>query len=207
MGTKRALERRLSRVRGFEDPRADLEQYPTPADIAAHIVHLADLNGDLDGVVVDLGAGTGTLALGAALRSPRRVLGIERDGAALALARENARRIDPDTEIDWLLADATRLPLRPRGATVLMNPPFGAQRGNEGADRRFLDAAREVAGVVYSIHNAGSREFVESFVADNGGTVTHAYELAFDIDRQFAFHEEERRTIRAECYRSSWRGT
>lgn len=204
MTSKRALEQRLSRVQGFDAPRAALEQYPTPAEIAAHLVHLADLNDDLNGVVVDLGAGTGILGLGAALRRPRRVIGIERDPAALALARDNERRVAPTTGIDWLLADATRPPLEGSDATVLMNPPFGAQYGNEGADRRFLDATREFADVVYSIHNAGSRGFVESFVADGGGEITHAYELALETDRQFDFHEAERETIRAECYRTLW---
>jgi putative methylase len=206
MSSKRALERRLADVRGFERPRAALEQYPTPAGIAAQLVHLADLQGDLSGVVVDLGTGTGMLALGAAFRAPERVIGLDRDPAALETARANERRTNPPVGVDWLLGDGGRPPLCPRDATVLMNPPFGAQRGNEGADRRFLDAARGFADVIYSIHNAGSRGFVESFVADHGGEITHAYELELDVDRQFAFHEEERRTITAECYRSSWRG-
>lgn len=202
MDTKRALERRLSRVRGFESPRAELEQYPTPADIAAHLVHMADLRGDLDDTVLDLGTGTGMLALGAALRVPRRVIGLDADPAALATARENERLVDPSIGIDWLLGDGGRLPLCPSEATVLMNPPFGAQTGHRGADRRFLAAAIGAADVIYSIHNAGSREFVESFLDDRGWEVTHAYELAFDLDRQFDFHERGRKTIRAECYRS-----
>jgi putative methylase len=206
MGSKRALERRLSRVRGFERPRIELEQYPTPAGIAAQLVHLADLQGDLEGCVVDFGTGTGMLALGAALRAPERVIGLDRDPDALARARENERRIAPPRAVEWLLGDGGRPPLCSEGATVLMNPPFGAQRGQKHADRRFLEGTLGFASVIYSIHNAGSREFVESFVADHGGEVTHAYGLAFDLERQFAFHDEERRTIQAECYRSSWRG-
>lgn len=205
MGSKRALERTLSRIRGFEQPRVELEQYPTPAEIAAQLVHLADLRGDLEGCVVDLGTGTGMLALGAALRASGLVIGLDRDAVALARARENERLIDPPREVEWLLGDGGRPPLCPTDATVLMNPPFGAQRGRRHADRRFLEGAREFAGVIYSIHNAGSREFVESFVEDHGGRVTDAYELAFDLENRFEFHEEERRTIRAECYRSSWR--
>lgn len=204
MGSKRALERTLSRVRGFERPRVELEQYPTPAGIAAQLVHLADLQGDLEGCVVDLGTGTGMLALGAALRGPERVIGLDRDADALARARENERRIAPPIGVEWLLGDGGRPPLCLTDATVLMNPPFGAQRGRRHADRRFLEGARGFAGVIYSIHNAGSRGFVESFVEDHGGRVTHAYELAFDLEDQFEFHEEDRRTIRAECYRSSW---
>lgn len=205
METKRALERHLADVQGFSEPRVELEQYPTPAGIAAQLVHIADLRGDLDGIVVDLGTGTGRLALGAALRGAR-VLALDADRAALEIARENERRIAPDGRIDWLCGDGGRPPIRLSNATVLMNPPFGAQHGNRGADRRFLDAASGFADVIYSIHNAGSREFVESFVTDRGGEVTHAYELAFDLDRQFDFHEEETKSIRAECYRSSWRG-
>ncbi len=203
MDTKRALERRLSRVRRFEDPRVGLEQYPTPAGIAAQLVHIADLQGDLDGWVVDMGTGTGTFAIGAALRGAR-VLALDADRARLETARENERRIVPDGKIDWLCGDGGRLPVRPRNATVLMDPPFGAQRGNRGADRRFLTAAFDIANVIYSIHNAGSRDFIESIVADHGGEITHAYELAFDLDQQFDFHESATKTIRAECYRSEY---
>ena len=207
MHSKRALEMRLSEVAGFDAPRADLEQYATPADVAAHVVHLAEVQGDLSGTVVDLGTGTGMLALGAAFAGPERVVAVERDADALETARENERRIDSPTPVAWLLGDATRPPLcDPAGpVTVLMNPPFGAQRGNVHADRRFLDAVAGLADVSYSIHNAGSREFVESFAADHGGTVTHAFRAAFDLPNQFAFHERERATVDAEVFRVEWR--
>jgi putative methylase len=85
-----------------------------------------------------------------------------------------------------------------------MNPPFGAQSGNEHADRRFLRTAAEIAGVSYSLHNEGSREFVESFAADNGGEVTHAFAAEFDLPGQFEFHDQDSRTITAELYRIEW---
>jgi putative methylase len=207
MESKRTLEKRLSQVEGFEEPNVELEQYPTPAEIASQLVHLADLQGDLDSVIVDLGTGTGMLAIGAALRGAKRVIALDADRGVLEQARTNEQRVSPPLEIDWLLGDGGRLPVSLSNATVLMNPPFGAQRDNRGADRRFLDAASEIADVIYSIHNAGSREFVESFIRDQGGEITHAYELMFDIESQFKFHKEETKTIRAECYRSSWRGT
>ncbi|MFB6072396.1 MAG: METTL5 family protein [Halobacterium sp.] len=201
---KRALERRLADAEGFRDPSAALEQYPTPADLAAHLVHLADLQGDLaERAVADLGAGTGMLALGAATREPARVLAVERDPAALAVACENESLVDPGVSVDWLLGDATRPPLAAVD-TVLMNPPFGAQRGSEHADRRFLAAASDLAAVSYSIHNAGSREFVESFAADEGGDVTHAFAAEFDVEKQFAFHTSERETLSVEVFRIDW---
>ncbi|QLG27484.1 methyltransferase domain-containing protein [Halorarum halophilum] len=211
--SKRALEGKLAVVAGFTDPTAALEQYPTPPDLAAHIVHLADLRGDVAGhTVVDLGAGTGMFALGAALRGAARVVGLELDRDALAVARANERRVGARTPIHWVNADATRAPLcfgepdaaTPDAITVLMNPPFGAQSGNEHADRRFLETVASFADVSYSLHNAGSEEFVESFVDDAGGEVTDAFRATFALDRQFDHQTAERRELDAEAYRIEW---
>lgn len=203
---RRTLERRLEAVEGFREPRADLEQYPTPADLTAHLVHLAALRGDLgDRTVVDLGAGTGRLALGAALGGAARVVGVERDPDALAIARGNERRLAAPAGVDWVLGDATRPPVCPDdGTTVLMNPPFGAQRGNEHADRAFLDAAARLGTVSYSIHNEGSRGFVEAFAGDRGGRVTDAFAATLTVDRQFPFHAAERADLPAEAFRIEW---
>jgi putative methylase len=206
--TKAALERRLSRAKDFPDPRVEWEQYATPADLAAHLVHLADVQGDLAGrTVVDLGTGTGMLALGAACRGPARVLALDRDPAALACARANERRVGPAVAVEWLLGDATRAPFCFSGAsrvTVLMNPPFGAQTGNEHADRAFLKTASEIAAVSYSIHNAGSREFVESFAEDEGGEVTHAFRAELSLPRRFDHQTSEREVVEAEVFRIAW---
>jgi putative methylase len=206
MSSRSALETQLAVVAGFDDPRADLEQYPTPPGLAAHVVHAADLNGDIeDRLVVDLGTGTGMLALGAALRGPTHVVGVDIDRTALTTAAENRRRVGTTTPIGWVCADATAAPIRPTGpTTVLMNPPFGAQDGNEHADRAFLATAARLADVSYSVHNAGSREFIEAFAADNGGSVTHGFHAALDLDRQFAFHDADTESIDAEIYRIEW---
>lgn len=203
---KRALERRLGTLEDFAEPRADLEQYATPADVAAHVVHRADLEGDVrNRTVLDMGAGTGVLALGVAARGPERILALEVDPNALAVARENEGVFDPDVSVDWIRADATRPPIVPEGSvTVVSNPPFGAQDGNEGVDRAFLAAAADLADVSYTIHNAGSRDFVEAFVADAVGEVTHAFEATFVVDRQFPFHSEDSREFAVEVYRIEW---
>jgi putative methylase len=199
------LERELSVVSSFNDPRVEWEQYLTPADVAAHLVHLAGIQGDLSTTVVDLGTGTGMLALGAALSGTAPVVGIDLDEDALDIAYENERRVTPPISPDWVCGDATRPPICPdEPVTVLMNPPFGAQRGSEHADRAFLDAAVDIATVSYSIHNAGSQEFIESFAGDHGGIVTHAFAVDLDMPRQFHFHTTEKQTIDAEAYRIEW---
>ncbi|WP_229122587.1 METTL5 family protein [Halapricum desulfuricans] len=205
MVTKSALAQQLGVVAGFDDPRAPLEQYRTPPEVAASLIHTADLQGDIEGrTVVDLGCGTGMLALAAALRGPRRVVGVDLDAAPLATARDNERRVGTTSAVDWVRADATKLPLSVENATVVMNPPFGAQDGNEHADRAFLETASEIATVSYSIHNEGSQSFVESFAADNGGDVTHAFAVELDIPHQFDFHESGTEVIDAEAFRIEW---
>ncbi|MFD1571737.1 METTL5 family protein [Halorubrum laminariae] len=206
MASKRSLAAKLGVVTGFENPQASLEQYPTPPELAAHVIHLADLHGDIDGrTVIDLGTGTGMLALAAALRGPARVFGGEIDRAALATATENERRVAASAPMHWIQADATRLPLSvPDPVTVVMNPPFGAQDGHRNADRGFLLTASRVADVSYSVHNAGSQEFVEAFADDEGGEVTHAFAADFAIDAQFDHHTEASREIDAEVYRIVW---
>lgn len=201
---KRALARRLSQVEGFRNPDVELEQYTTSPALAANLVHLADLQGDLDRDVLDLGTGTGMLTIAVACRSPPRVVGVDIDHTALTIARANEASVEPPTGIEWLQADATDPPIRLRDATVVMNPPFGARHGSRGADREFLDAARAHARVSYSVHNSGSRAFIESYADDHGGTVTHAFAAELPVDAQFEFHTSDRATLDVEVFRVEW---
>lgn len=206
MTSKRNLARQLSSIAGFDHPRVDLEQYKTPPDIAAHVIHVAALRGDIaDRTVIDLGTGTGMFAIGAVLRGATPVVGLEIDPDALDIARTNTSAVGISGELHWIRGDVFDHPLRSvAGATVIMNPPFGAQRDNRHADRQFLAVAREIGAVSYSIHNAGSMDFVEAYAADEGGTVTDAFELTMPLPNQFDFHTAADRTISAECFRIEW---
>lgn len=195
---------RLEAVAGFDEPSIALEQYLTPPTIAASLVHTADLRGDLERPVVDLGCGTGMLAIAAALAGATPVVGLDADANALERARDNAA--DLGVSVAVCGGDVHSLPLCPdTPVTVVMNPPFGARRDRRGADRPFLAAAADIAAVSYSIHNADSHDFVESYVDDLGGRVTDAYALEVDVPHQFDFHEDDVASIDAEAYRIVWR--
>ncbi|WP_435077462.1 METTL5 family protein [Halococcus sp. AFM35] len=206
MSSVSALAQRLAVVAGFENPQVSLEQYRTPPELAARLVHDADLQGDIDGrFVIDLGTGTGMLALAAALRGPTGVVGIDIDPDPLSTARDNEGRVGTVADISWLRADATDAPLDTgERTTVVMNPPFGAQDRNEHADRAFLATAARLGDVSYSVHNAGSRAFVESFAADNEGTVTRKFRAELDLPPQFEFHAEDSHTVETEIFRIEW---
>ncbi|MDY7081143.1 MAG: METTL5 family protein, partial [Halobacteria archaeon] len=160
---RKTLEIRLERVEGFKEPSPELEQYSTPSHLASRILHFASMNGDLDSdsPVVDLGCGTGIFAIGAGLLGASAV-GVDIDAYTLKTARENAHELGVADDTEWVRADVSSLCLDLRDATVVMNPPFGAQ--SRGADRPFLETAERFGRVVYSIHNEGSLDFVEGFV-------------------------------------------
>ncbi len=118
------LERTLQSLDPIAHPTPAAEQYPTPAGIAAELVYFAAGRGDIVGrSVADLGCGNGILAIAAKLLGANRVLGIDSDPKALAVARRNSTRAGVDVE--WLrrTVDGFHEPFD----TVVMNPPFGAQ--------------------------------------------------------------------------------
>ncbi|MHC1602504.1 MAG: METTL5 family protein [Methermicoccaceae archaeon] len=193
---KRELEIVLEGLEGFSHPKLYLEQYPTPASIAAQIVHLAHMMGDTGGLVYDLGCGTGVLGIAAKLMGAEQVVGMDIDADAIATAHNNAHRLGVDIEL--LTCDIAHPPIeRDAKGTVLMNPPFGAQR--RGADRVFLRTAIEIGEVIYSIHNEGSRRFVERFI--ELCTITHTYRTTCPIRRAYSHHTHEVVELPVEIYR------
>jgi putative methylase len=190
---QRKLEILLEKVRGFEKPNVTLEQYPTPALLAAEMLHFAFMKGDLEGTVYDLGCGTGMLAIGAAVLGAERVVGFDSDPGALEIARENAEMIGVDVEFEC--KDIRQV--RGHANTVVMNPPFGAQV--KGSDRPFLKTAMRVADVTYSIHNSGSLAFVKKFIQP--AVITEWYNTGFPIKRTFKFHKKDVERIEVEIYR------
>ena len=209
---KRKLEMLLEQVRGFDRPDVTKEQYVTPAIVAADLLYFAFMNNDLDGSVIDLGCGTGVLAIGARMLKndagmddvdtdvTQKVIGIDSDNRALEVARANAESLG--TDVDWVRCDvrdvSVVLNAGSRFATVVMNPPFGAQE--KGNDRPFLDKALEIGRVVYSIHNAGSSSFIESYIKGRGA-VTDIVELKFPMRHTYSFHKKEIALIDVELYR------
>ncbi|MBI0582736.1 MAG: 50S ribosomal protein L11 methyltransferase [Methanomassiliicoccus sp.] len=196
---KNELERRLQRVAPHTRPRPDLEQYSTPAVVAADMLFTAFSFGDIGGrEVVDLGCGSGILAIGAALLGATRVTGIEVDPEAVGDAQRNIA--EAGVEVEVIEEDVGRADLR--ADTVIMNPPFGAQRRN--ADRPFLEAAVRIAPRVYSLHNARTVGFLHTMVAAMDAEVFFQKSYKFEIPHMFEFHDRKKKEIEVAllCIRS-----
>lgn len=189
------LEIKLQKIEGFKKPSAELEQYMTPASLAARFLFTAHMAGDIEGLkVLDLGCGTGMLSVGAALLGAE-VVAVDCDSNALALAKLNAENNGVSIEFvnskidDNFVCEAD---------TVIMNPPFGAQIVH--ADRPFIDAALKSAPVVWGIFNKGSFPFILSY-SKGRAEITNKVSAMLNIPKQFEFHTKENLEIPVEIVR------
>ncbi|MBT0160280.1 methyltransferase domain-containing protein [Candidatus Bathyarchaeota archaeon A05DMB-2] len=212
------LERFLSQIEPHPSPRASLEQYTISEVIAASMLYLAAyVNDDVVGKnVLDLGCGTGRLALGAAFLGARSVVGIDIDKVAIRSAWTTSKKFG-FRGVQWIVGDISAV----TGTfnTVLQNPPFGVQK--RAADRKFLEKALEVGAKVYSLHNHPSTDkqlvkqlradkgcllqvapspFLERFVEKHGGSVEAVYALLMTIPRMFDFHMKAKHDFVVDLY-------
>lgn len=187
------LEMLLEKLEGFRSPRADKEQYSTPATVAADLLHFAYMKGDLVDTVYDLGCGSGILSIGARLLGAEKVIGFDDDRDVLEIAQANAKKLGVDVE--FVCCDISNVCGKTHA--VVMNPPFGAQK--KGSDRPFLRKALEVSSVIYSIHNEQSAGFIKKFISPS--VITDCQTIDFPIKRTFGFHKKERLVIRVEIFR------
>lgn len=187
---KKDLAMSLQSVRDFDGPSPALEQYMTPANMAADMVFDAYANGDIQGMkVVDLGCGTGMLSLAAWLMGAGMVMGFDTSERALAVAEANRAAFDAD--ITFTRCDVSQV--TEEADTILMNPPFGCQTRN--ADRPFLDKALELSECVYSIHMANSVDFVREYCEKKGRRMASYRIYKYDIPHLFAFHKRAKQTV------------
>lgn len=195
MATRKSLAVALSKLAVFGDAVARLEQYPTDSELAADLLWQASLDGLVEGKrVLDLGAGTGILGLGAAALGAQAVL-VERDPAAAALARENAALLGVDVEIR--VADVATV--YEEADLVVMNPPFGTRERH--ADRLFLSIAFACAPIIYSFHKTSTDRFVRAFARDAGFTIAEAVPVRFPLQHAMAHHRKRREYIDVTRYR------
>jgi putative methylase len=200
------LERFLSTVAVQPIPQVHLEQYTISEQIAANMLYIAAYaNEDIVGrSVLDLGCGTGRLALGALFLGAREVVGIDINRLAIKTAHENARNAGLTGGIQ--LINGSIATVVGKFDTVLQNPPFGVQ--SREADRVFLLKALEVCNSIYSLHNhpefdsrlikqlkasqgflqVSPSPFLERLISKNGGTVVAVYAMLMTIPHMFDFH-------------------
>jgi predicted RNA methylase len=190
-------------MRPHPSPRIRLEQYTIPAAIAADILFLAAfVYQDIVGkTVVDLGTGTGRLAVGAASLGARQITGIDIDPVAIEVARENAETAMAD--IDWVVGDLEAI--HGEFDTVIMNPPFGTKQRH--LDKVFLGKAIRTGRVVYSLHKSATREHISHYLKRHGCKLGAIHEYTLEIPAMFKHHRKRSHPVKVDCYRVETRGS
>lgn len=219
---KKHLEMILENVPKHPNPKVGLEQYSTPATIAADLIWNAYGLGDIENMsVLDLGCGTGMFAIASSLMGASYSLGVDIDDESVSLAKNTKNSIFQQHDIDSSNAnfivgdinsfnsisdllnesnqeknDNDMLPLN-RFDTLIQNPPFGSQeKGKRHADRKFMEFAVGSADVIYSFHMKNTEEFVIDYYMDLGADVSHKLVYKFPIPKIYDFHTDESRDVK-----------
>ncbi len=197
--SKSRLAIELSKLKVFDNPDANTEQYPTDSEVAADALWNANYQGDMDGkVIADFGAGTGILGVGALLIGAKKVYFIEKDEKALEIAKENYNAYEGVAgEAVFIHGDVQDF--NEAVDVIIENPPFGTNKRH--ADREFLMKAFETAPVIYSFHKTSTAAFVTKIADDNNYRITHNWKYAFPIKATQLFHKKKIHRIRVSCWR------
>ena len=187
----------LQQIKPHPNPKLSLEQYTTPADLAAEILFTAcyghdDIHGKR---VLDLGTGTGRLAIGAALLGAEWVVGVDIEPDSLRLAVTAKKELHANVDVVLGPLEAIGRP----ADTVLMNPPFGTKKAH--ADLHFLERALDLGSVVYSIHKSSTREFLKDWLHNRGFNYQQTIATTIQIPHQFAFHRKPKRSVNVDVIR------
>lgn len=185
---KKHLEMAIQKVPKHPNPKVDLEQYSTPATIAADLLWNAYSLGDIaDKKVMDLGCGTGIFAIASKLLGAASAIGVDIDKDSTDLASSYCG------DVDFICSDICDLENDFDVDTIFQNPPFGSQKNaKKGADLKFISKTIELSPkVLYSFHMASTEEFLISYFEKNDLEITHIFRYNFPIPKIYEFHTME----------------
>ena len=185
---KKHLEMAIQKVPKHPNPKVELEQYSTPAIIAADLLWNAYSLGDIaDKKVMDLGCGTGIFAIASKLLGAASAIGVDIDKDSTDLASSYCG------DVNFICSDICDLENDFDVDTIFQNPPFGSQKNaKKGADLKFISKAIELSPkVLYSFHMASTEEFLISYFEKNDLEITHIFRYNFPIPKIYEFHTRE----------------
>ena len=189
---KKHLEMAIQKVPKHPNPKVDLEQYSTPAIIAADLLWNAYSLGDIaDKKVMDLGCGTGIFAIASKLLGAASAIGVDIDKDSTDLASSYCG------DVDFICSDICDLENDFDVDTIFQNPPFGSQKNaKKGADLKFISKSIELSPkVLYSFHMASTEEFLISYFEKNDLEITHIFRYNFPIPKIYEFHTKESASV------------
>lgn len=207
---KRDLINVIQTLQPFHNPKVMLEQYTIDAVCAVDFIYFAGVEfNDIRGkIILDLGVGTGRLAIASTFLLPKCVFGIDIDKEVFLILEKNIQNHFQKQIIYPICCDIGDVPLILKDnyleniqITTIMNPPFGVQK--KYADRKFLKTAMEFSDVIYSIHlaNESVNDFIKQFIKKFGWRIDYKFPYIMVLEGTFPFHKKDRKQIEVNMYR------
>lgn len=185
---KKHLEMLIQNIPKHPKPKVDLEQYSTPATIAADLLWNAYSLGDVvNKNIMDLGCGTGIFAISSKLLGAHSAIGVDIDKDSIDLASDYC------SDVKFICSDICDLSNDFDVNTIFQNPPFGSQKNaKKGQDLKFINKAIDLSfDVLYSFHMASTEEFLVDYFNKKDLKITHIFRYNFPIPKIYKFHTKE----------------
>ena len=196
MKSKKELEVILSKLNQINSPKVNLEQYATPSNIAAEVLWLAFMNGDIKNkVIADLGCGNGILGIAAALLNAKKTIFLDTDNSSLVIAKHNFESLKLKNAV-FLNMDI--LNFNEKIDTVIQNPPFGVQ--DEHTDRNFLIRAMASSKTIFSFHKLESKNFIIALAREYNFKLDRTLKFRFRLKKTQAFHTKNDYFVDVGCF-------
>jgi putative methylase len=192
---KKQLEIELSKIiDDFKEPKIKFEQYMTPPEIAAFIIHYAWMKGEIENKkIIDIGAGTGMLGIGAAFLGGNVTM-IEIDKDAYEILKNNVAKTDH--EIRLINKNIFDFDFDEEYDTALINPPFGIKSKNKDMD--FIVKASKISKHIFSIHDGSesNKNNIKSLFEKHNLKIIESLMMDFSLKSTYPWHEEKNKILK-----------
>lgn len=190
--SRSSLAIELSKLAVFTHPNPALEQHTTDSEVAATFLWDAYMAGDVQGkTIADLGSGTGILGIGCLILGASKVIFVDADEGALAIAEHSLRKLEDEEEEGFGEGEFFTVDVQEFFTpvdVVIMNPPFGTKAA--GADTCFLERAFELAPTVYSMHKKSTLDYLKDFAEKHGFSITYQRQADFPLKNTMPGHSK-----------------
>ena len=192
---KKQLEIELSKIiDDFKEPKIKFEQYMTPPEIAAFMIHYAWMKGEIENKkIIDIGAGTGMLGIGAAFLGGNVTM-IEIDKDAYEILKNNVAKTDH--EIRLINKNIFDFDFDEEYDTALINPPFGIKSENKDMD--FIVEASKICKHIFSLHDGSESNInnIKSLFEKNNLEIMESLMMDFNLKSTYPWHEEKNKILK-----------
>ncbi|GAA5872620.1 hypothetical protein JCM16303_004584 [Sporobolomyces ruberrimus] len=225
------LESELQPLKGFDEPKRELEQYVTSPHLASRMIYTAATQfDDIDEkIILDLGCGCAVLSIACVMMGAESVTSVDMDPDALAIAKENVEEVEMEEHIRFIHAEIGSRPKGNASTTPTSKPPGEGgvpifdptsileeeeQRPdtvvmnppfgtwNKGIDAVFLEIGCQLAKTaVYSLNKSSTREFLERKAKSLGFNGTVIAQMRYDLPKTMAHHKQKSVDIEVDMWR------